>query len=224
MSLLALPNGDLWIGFTYGISLLGNGHVRNYTARDGIAEGAGLNIPHNPLAAALEPPPREAEPRLGAVIAELGGTQFDNFESRFDGDSDLTSRALRRPNSRGPPSVEPMRLNQRDALLRFIEDMKAAAVEEELEGSLGRRAGKEIQRGEAAIEIAPVELRLGSSIASGATSMPWMSKPRSASQREFVPVPAPISSVRVGRARPEVTNSTRSGSGLPVSQGSSPEA
>jgi ligand-binding sensor domain-containing protein len=39
-SLLALPNGDLWIGFrSGGISLLRNRHATNYTARDGVAGG-----------------------------------------------------------------------------------------------------------------------------------------------------------------------------------------
>lgn len=38
-SLLALPNGDLWIGFTYGICLLRNGHATNYTSRDGVPSG-----------------------------------------------------------------------------------------------------------------------------------------------------------------------------------------
>jgi ligand-binding sensor domain-containing protein len=39
-SLLALLNGDLWIGFrSGGISLLRNRHATNYTARDGVAGG-----------------------------------------------------------------------------------------------------------------------------------------------------------------------------------------
>src|ERR1700728_4026371 len=38
-SLLALPNGDLWIGFWSGvISLLRNGNVTNYTTRDGVPD------------------------------------------------------------------------------------------------------------------------------------------------------------------------------------------
>ena len=38
-SLLALPNGDLWIGFWPGaITLLRNGNATNYTARDGVPE------------------------------------------------------------------------------------------------------------------------------------------------------------------------------------------
>ena len=38
-SLLALPNGDLWIGFWPGvISLLRNGNVTNYTTRDGVPD------------------------------------------------------------------------------------------------------------------------------------------------------------------------------------------
>ena len=39
-SLLALPNGDLWIAFMPGaISLLRNGNARNYTTRDGVPSG-----------------------------------------------------------------------------------------------------------------------------------------------------------------------------------------
>ena len=39
-SLLALPNGDLWIGFQSGaISLLRNGNATNYTVRDGVPGG-----------------------------------------------------------------------------------------------------------------------------------------------------------------------------------------
>ena len=39
-SLLALPNGDLWIGYSSGtISLLRNGHATDYTTRDGLPAG-----------------------------------------------------------------------------------------------------------------------------------------------------------------------------------------
>jgi PAS domain S-box-containing protein len=39
-SLLALPNGDLWIGFVPGvISLLRNGNATNYTVREGVPNG-----------------------------------------------------------------------------------------------------------------------------------------------------------------------------------------
>jgi PAS domain S-box-containing protein len=39
-SLLALPNGDIWIGFWPGvISLIRNGNVINYTSHDGVPEG-----------------------------------------------------------------------------------------------------------------------------------------------------------------------------------------
>ncbi|WP_058185535.1 two-component regulator propeller domain-containing protein [Terracidiphilus gabretensis] len=38
-SLLALPNGDLWIGFSGAISLLRNGNATNYTTRDGVPNG-----------------------------------------------------------------------------------------------------------------------------------------------------------------------------------------
>jgi hypothetical protein len=61
--------------------------------------------------------------------------------------------------SRRPPSVEPTKLNQRPSgeegrrdpcdepgtLLRFIEGMKAAAVEDELEGTPGRGGDEKIQ-------------------------------------------------------------------------------
>jgi len=39
-SLLALPNGDLWIGFSSGaISLLRNGNATNYSVREGVPNG-----------------------------------------------------------------------------------------------------------------------------------------------------------------------------------------
>jgi PAS domain S-box-containing protein len=39
-SLLALPNGDLWVGFrSGGVSLLRNGNATNYTTRDGVPNG-----------------------------------------------------------------------------------------------------------------------------------------------------------------------------------------
>jgi len=43
--LLALPNGDLWIGFQIGIiSVLRDGNVRNYTAADGMPAGWVLSL------------------------------------------------------------------------------------------------------------------------------------------------------------------------------------
>lgn len=62
------------------------------------------------------------------------------------------------------------------------------------------------------------------STASGETSTPSTSKPRSAIQIAFVPVPAPISSAGPGMTAPEQTNSMSRGSGSPVSQGSCREA
>ena len=38
----------------------------------------------------------QAEPRFGTVAAELGGTEFDNFERWFDGQNNLPCRAARR--------------------------------------------------------------------------------------------------------------------------------
>ncbi len=43
-SLLALPNGDLWISFRGEITLLKNGIVTNYTTRDGVPEGGVTGI------------------------------------------------------------------------------------------------------------------------------------------------------------------------------------
>ena len=43
-SLLALPNGDLWISFRGEICLLKNGIVANYTTRDGVPEGGVRDI------------------------------------------------------------------------------------------------------------------------------------------------------------------------------------
>lgn len=45
VSLLSCPNGDLWVGSAAsGISMLRNGSNRNYTAADGLPEGAVLSI------------------------------------------------------------------------------------------------------------------------------------------------------------------------------------
>ena len=172
------------------------------------------------------------------MIAELGGTQFDNFESRLDGESDLTGRALRRTNlpraafgraddAEPETSGSQCRRNlygKTRPLFGFIEDMKAAAIKDEMEWTTGRGGDEKIQCSEAATKLRPSSFAMALSTASGATSIPKTSKPRSASQRAFVPVPAPISSIREGRMRPEVTNSTSSGSGSPVSQGRSPAA
>jgi PAS domain S-box-containing protein len=47
-SLLALPNGDLWIGFKAGgISFLRNGNAMNYTTRDGVPGGAVVGFAHD---------------------------------------------------------------------------------------------------------------------------------------------------------------------------------
>lgn len=44
-SLRATPNGDLWIGFGFGVaSVLRNGNVRNYTAADGMPSGGVLGF------------------------------------------------------------------------------------------------------------------------------------------------------------------------------------
>src|ERR1700723_3567623 len=123
--------------------------------------------------AIVKPPPGKAEPRLGAVIAELGGTQFDNFESWFQGQRHFPGRPARRTGlSRaafgGADEAQPeasRNKGRRDqcgeprAFLQLIEDMEAAAVEDELKRILERRAGKKGQSSEAAIEIVLGQLR-----------------------------------------------------------------
>ena len=96
--------------------------------------------------AILKPPPGKAEPRLGAVIAELGGTQFYNFKRWFHGQRHFPGGAARRTGlsraafGRADEAQPEASRNEgrRDlcgetrAFLRFIEDMEAAAVEDKL--------------------------------------------------------------------------------------------
>ena len=64
---------------------------------------------------------------------------------------------LRNSHSRNEGRRDPC--GEPRAFLRFIEDMEAAAVEDELKRILGRRAGEKVQSSEAAIEIALGHLR-----------------------------------------------------------------
>jgi hypothetical protein len=119
---------------------------------------------------------REAEPRLGTVGAELGATQFDDFECRLDGERDLSCRAARwthlarrafgRANEAEPQASGCERCRnprgEKRALLGFIEDMKAAAVKNELEGAFGWGNSKEVQGCETATEMPTIQLRVGS--------------------------------------------------------------
>jgi PAS domain S-box-containing protein len=58
-SLLALPNGDLWIGFSSGgVSLLRNGNAANYSVREGLPNGVIWSL---------------AEDREGTIWAATGG-------------------------------------------------------------------------------------------------------------------------------------------------------
>lgn len=51
-SLLSCPNGDLWVGYAAtGISRLRNGTNRNYTAADGLPDGAVMSIAQDPQGA-----------------------------------------------------------------------------------------------------------------------------------------------------------------------------
>jgi hypothetical protein len=110
------------------------------------------------------------------MIAEFGDAQFDNFESRFDGESDFTGRAARRtrltrwtfgaadeaqPQASGRERRRDPRGKTR-TLLGFIEDMEAAAVKDELEGTLRRGGGEKVHGGETATQIATVQLCGGS--------------------------------------------------------------
>jgi len=125
---------------------------------------------------ALNPPARQAEPRLGTVAAEFGGTEFDNFERWFDGQNDLPCRAARRtdlawrtfgradeaqPQASGRERRRDPRGKTR-ALLRFIEDMEAAAVKNELERTSGWGGGQKVQGGETATEAATLRFGVGS--------------------------------------------------------------
>jgi signal transduction histidine kinase/ligand-binding sensor domain-containing protein len=72
-SLFSCPNGDLWVGSTVaGISVLRNGTNRNYTAADGLPEGAVLSI---------------AQDRQGAIwaAAQAGLARFDGERWRKAG-------------------------------------------------------------------------------------------------------------------------------------------
>jgi hypothetical protein len=72
-----------------------------FVARASVMPGGGLRR-HRVLA-------RQAKPCLSTVNAELRGSQFNNFENRFDGERDLADR------SRAAREVEPIKLNQRPA-------------------------------------------------------------------------------------------------------------
>jgi hypothetical protein len=113
-------------------------------------------------------------------------------------------------------------LGKAGSLAFTIENVKAAAVEYELEWAAGRRGGEEVD----GLEATP-SLRLGPRprTATSEMSMPSTSKPRCARKIAFVPVPQPISSVRPGAMVRDSIISTRSGSGVSVSHGNdSPEA
>jgi hypothetical protein len=110
------------------------------------------------------------------VAAELGGTEFDNFERWFDGQNDLPCRAARRadlawrtfgradetqPQASGRERRRDPRGKTR-ALLGFIEDMEAAAVKNELVRTPVRGGGQKVQSGETASETATLQFGVGS--------------------------------------------------------------
>jgi len=120
--------------------------------------------------------PRQAEPSLDIVSTELGVTQFDNFERGFDGESDLAGRPTRRTDlprrafgraDEAQPQAS-RRKRRRDpngepsALLGFIEDVKAAAIENEMEGTIGLGSGQKIQGCETTTRKPTPQFRVGS--------------------------------------------------------------
>jgi hypothetical protein len=147
------------------------------------------------------------------VAAELGGTEFDNFERWFDGQNDLPCRAARgtdlawqtfgradeaQPQASGRESRRDPRGKAR-ALLGFIEDMEAAAVENELERPPVRGGGQKVRGGETATETATFQFGVGSfDRKRGDIDAKYVEAALRQPKGEFVPVPAPISSVRVG--------------------------
>ena len=106
---------------------------------------------------------------------ELSGAEFDDFQSRFDGQGDLPGRAPRRTDlprrtfgradqaqpqaARGQYCCNPC--GKMRPLLRLIEDMEAAAVEDELEWSIRQSGGEEILCCEAATQNPAIQLRRG---------------------------------------------------------------
>lgn len=98
------------------------------------------------------------------MTAELCGSEFNNLENGFDSERNLRGRAARRTDLARPAfgradQAQPEacggqhRCNlssESRALLRFIEDMKAAAIEDEMEGPrrrriVGKRVGENVQ-------------------------------------------------------------------------------
>src|SRR5579859_6085494 len=102
---------------------------------------------------------RQAEPCRGPVTAELGTAEFQNFQSGLDCLSnipgraarwtDVAWRAFRAANEAKPQATrgEDRRdlCGKTNALLLFVEDMEAAAVEDKLKGSLGRRGHEKVR-------------------------------------------------------------------------------
>jgi hypothetical protein len=110
------------------------------------------------------------------VSAELGTAEFQNFQSGLNRPSDIPGRAARRTDLawrafRAADEAKPEAARDQDrrnlcgktrALLLFVEDMEAAAIEDKMEGSLGRRGQEEVQGAETATEIAAIQLCRGS--------------------------------------------------------------
>jgi hypothetical protein len=112
-------------------------------------------------------------------------------------------------------------LGKAGSLAFTIENVKAAAVEYELEWTAGRRGSEEV---DASKRHRPCALARALATATSELSMPSTSKPCCARKITFVPVPQPTSSVRPGPMARDSITSTRSGSGVPVSHGNdSPE-
>ena len=110
------------------------------------------------------------------MTAELGRSQLDNLQHGLDGKGDLACRTARRTDfarrtfgaaDHAQPEAARRQCGSnlcRESLsiVRFIEDMKATAVEHELEWTAGRRLSLKVQYSEAAAQGASLHFRVGS--------------------------------------------------------------
>ena len=100
--------------------------------------------------------------------------------------------------------------------------MEAAAIEDKMERSLGRRGREEVQGTETANEIAAIQLCRGSFDRMRRDVDPQDLESAFREPKRIRPCPCANLERSGGPTRPAVTKSTSSGSGWPVSQGSSP--
>ena len=118
---------------------------------------------------------RKAEPCRCTMSAKLGRAQLDDFKSWFDGQNHLARRPARRTHlpqrsfgraDQAQPQGSGLEhgcdpFSKLRTLLGFVEDMKAAAVKDEPEGTAFRSTGQNVQGGEAARQSATIYFFLG---------------------------------------------------------------